>query len=363
MKTSRPWLTETLTLLVLGLTVSGILIGTSCSPSEPVSRAAAPAPTPPPSLPDDPEILATVGGDPVTLEDFEEDVRAQLASFETQYLRQRQTVIHQTVQEVVFDRLLEKEAAKRGMDKDKLLEEIDGGAKVTDAEMKAWYDQNQDRVGGRPYESVSAQIRDYLVRTKSQETQQAFVKQFEDEVSYFVGPYRVSLETEGFPAVGPEDAPITLVEFSDFECPYCGQFVSTLEQVKSEYGDRVRIVFRQFPLSIHPNAPKAAEASLCANDQGKFWEMHDWMFQNQRALHVPNLKGRAGQLGLEQKVFEECLDSGKYEEQVQADLRAGTIAGVTGTPSLFVNGIPTPSGAHPYEAVAAFIEEELSRLD
>jgi predicted DsbA family dithiol-disulfide isomerase len=365
MKTSRPWLSETLTLLALGCAVSGILILASCSPSDPVSRAAAPAPapTPSPSSPAEPEVLATVDGAPVTLADFDENVRSQLESFEAQYLRQRQTVIHQTVQQVVFDRLVEKEAARRGMDKEKLLEEINREVNVTDADMKTWYEENKGRIGGRPYESISSQIRDYLVGTRSQEARQAFLKEFHDDVSYFVGPYRANIKAEGFPTEGPEDAPVTLVEFSDFECPFCGQFVSTLDQVKSEYGDQVRIVFRQFPLSIHPNAPKAAEASLCANDQGKFWELHDWMFQNQRSLQVQNLKQRAGQMGLDQKAFDECLDSAKYRAQVEADTRAGTIAGVTGTPSLFVNGIPLPSGAQPFDAVKGFIDEELSRLD
>jgi len=313
-------------------------------------------------LPDDPDILATIDGDPVTLDDFDESVRDRLDSFESQYVRQRQTLIHETVQQVVYDRLVEKEAARRGMDKDKLIEEITSDAQVSEAEVRAWYDQNKDRISGRSYDTVADQIRQYLVSSRSQEAQLAFMKKFEDDVSYFVGPYRASIETEGAPSSGPEDAAVTLVEFSDFECPYCGQFVSTIDQVKAEYGDRVRVVFRQFPLSIHPSAPKAAEASLCANDQGEFWEMHDLMFQNQRSLHVPSLKEKAGQLGLDQSAFDECLDSGKYEEQVKEDTRAGTIAGVTGTPALFVNGIPAPSGAQPYEAVAEFIEQEFARL-
>ena len=360
MKTSRSWLTETL--LVIGL-AGAVLAG--CSPSEPVSRAAAPPPTttPPPSLPEDPEVLATIDGDPVTIDDFADSARDRLASLESQFLRQRTTVIHQTVQNVVFDKLVEKEAARRGMDKEKLLEEINTEAEVSESEVEAWYEQNRDRVGARPYNSVSAQIREYLVASQTQEAREAFVKRFEDEVSYFVGPYRAQIETEGFPAKGPADAPVTLVEFSDFECPYCGQFVSTLNEVASQYGDRVRIVFRQFPLSMHPNAPKAAEASLCANDQGKFWEMHDLMFESQRELQVPALKEKAGQLGLDQSAFDQCLDSGKYEEKVKADARAGSIAGVTGTPALFVNGIPTPEGAQPFETVAEFIEQELSRLE
>lgn len=364
-KMTRTWLTESCTLLGLGLAVCIVSTATGCSPSEPVSRAAAPTPTatPPPPQAGEPEVLATVDGDPVTLDDLDQAVRDQIASIEAQYLRQRQTVLHQTVQQAVFDRVVEKEAARRGIDKSKLLEEINSDVQVSDADMRAWYEENKSRISGRSYEMISSQIHEYLVAQQTQEARQTFMEDFEDQVSYFVGPYRVNIETEGFPAAGPADAPVTLVEFSDFECPYCGQFVSTLEQVQSEYGDKVRVVFRQFPLSIHPNAPKAAEASLCANEQGKFWEMHDLMFQDQRTLHPPALKQKAGQLGIDQGAFDQCLDSGKYAEQVEADTRAGMVAGVTGTPSLFVNGIPMPSGAQPYDAVAAFIDEELSRLD
>ena len=171
---------------------------------------------------------------------------------------------------------------------------------------------------------------------------------------------RVEVESEGYPAQGPADAPVTIVEFSDFECPFCSRVVPTLERVKEEYGDKVRLVFRHFPLSMHPNAPKAAEASMCAHDQGKFWQMHDLMFEEQKQLSVVDLKSKAERLELDTEQFNQCLDSDKYADEVQQDMQAGQQAGVTGTPAMFVNG-RLVSGAVPFEQIAPVIDSELAR--
>jgi protein-disulfide isomerase len=153
---------------------------------------------------------------------------------------------------------------------------------------------------------------------------------------------------------------VTIVEFSDFQCPYCSRLTPTLEQVMSKYGNKVRIVFRQFPLPIHDKAAKAAEAALCANEQGKFWEMHDAMFKDQGGLAVDGLKTKAATLGLNAQSFNSCLDSGKETPAVQADLKAGQQAGVQGTPAMFVNG-RFINGAQPYETIAGIIDDELKR--
>jgi protein-disulfide isomerase len=142
------------------------------------------------------------------------------------------------------------------------------------------------------------------------------------------------------PSLGKPDAPVTVIEFSDYECPFCQRhFANTLPALKKDYIDtgKLRYVFRDFPLdSIHPQARKAHEAAHCAGEQGKYWEMHDRMFKNQRALVVENLKGFARDLGLKVEVFNSCLDQGKYASTVSEDLAAGSAVGVTGTPTFFI---------------------------
>lgn len=173
----------------------------------------------------------------------------------------------------------------------------------------------------------------------------------------------VEVSDDGDPAKGDPDAPITIIEFSDFECPFCGRFNSqTLPELQKEYIDtgKARLVFRDFPLSFHANAQKASEAAECANDQGKFWEMHDIIFENQRALTNSDLKGYASQLGLDTAKFNNCLDSGEKEAEVKADLAAGSKAGVSGTPTFFVNGRKLV-GAQPFAAFKAAIDAELAK--
>ena len=313
-----------------------------------------------------PGVLATIDGSPVTREDLEELVGERLSGMDAQYQGQRYQLIESTVEKIVSDRLLEEEAKKRDVTPEALFEaEIQPNAEVSADDVTAWYEENKARLGGRPLQDVFPQIHKFLTDQQLARAQDDFVQKLAEQrnVEYLVEPFRVNLDSKGFPSMGPKDAPVTLVEFSDFECPYCSQFVGTLEQVKKNYGDQVRLVFRQFPLSNHANAPKAAEASLCAEDQDKFWPMHDLLFQEQSRLDVAALKEKASRLGLDRSGFDHCLDSGKYTEQVKKDLRAGGMVGVTGTPALFINGIPAPSGALPYEAVSAFIEDELQRLE
>jgi protein-disulfide isomerase len=177
----------------------------------------------------------------------------------------------------------------------------------------------------------------------------------------YLEPLRQKIETAGFPSKGPATAPVTLIEFSDFECPYCGGLFPTLKQVEKNYSDKLRIVYRQFPLTnIHPHAQKAAEASLCAFDQQRFWEFHDSMFGNQRELSVPDLKQRAADLKLDTAKFNECLDSGRKVAAIQSDIQAGARAGVTGTPAMFINGRML-SGNQPYSEIQGLIEDELQR--
>lgn len=181
----------------------------------------------------------------------------------------------------------------------------------------------------------------------------------------------VTMSAGDGPSLGSDAAPVTIVEFSDYQCPFCKKHVlNTMPALKSGYIDtgKVRYVFRDFPLdNIHPYARKAAEAAHCAGDQGKFWDMHDLMFQNQTTLQQDNLKGFAHELELNVEVFTACLDEGTYAKKVDADVTAGSAIGVTGTPKFFI-GRKKPDGtmvatvlkgAQPIEAFSQVIDRFL----
>jgi protein-disulfide isomerase len=165
---------------------------------------------------------------------------------------------------------------------------------------------------------------------------------------------------KGF-ARGPGDATVVIVEFSDFQCPYCKTVVATVKQVLDRYPGKVRWIFRDFPIArIHPDAPKAHEAARCAGVQGKFWEYHDVLFERSPRLSRADLQQYAGDLKLDAAAFAECLDSQRFAEAVAADIAEGGELGVSGTPTFYVNGRPLV-GAQPYQAFRNLIESELAR--
>ncbi len=180
-------------------------------------------------------------------------------------------------------------------------------------------------------------------------------------------PSRVTVNTEGAPALGQANAKVTIVEFSDFQCPFCGRhFTQTYPQLKANYIDtgKVKLVFKDFPLSFHPQAQKAAEAAHCVREQkgdAGYFAMHDKMFANQQTLSVENEKKWAREIaGVDGAKFDTCLDSGKFAQTVQQGLQEGSAAGVQGTPSFFINGVQI-SGAQPYSAFQAAIDAELAK--
>jgi protein-disulfide isomerase len=160
------------------------------------------------------------------------------------------------------------------------------------------------------------------------------------------------------PGFGPKDAELAVVLYSDFQCPFCSKAKATVDALKEKYGDRIRFVFRQFPLSFHENAKTAAEASLAAHAQGKFWEFHDAMFANQQALDRASLKTYAEKAGMDVARFEKELDEGKYSAQVEADMKLAEDVGVSGTPTMLVGTKRVPNPTDP-GSVLKLVEQEL----
>jgi len=164
------------------------------------------------------------------------------------------------------------------------------------------------------------------------------------------------------PVLGSDTAPVTIVEFSDFQCPFCKRFKDdTLDVLRSKYGDKIKIYFRHFPLeSIHPESRHGSQAALCANEQGKFWEMHDQLFLTQELISPDNSKSLAVKLGLNKEQFDSCLDSAKYDSVINTDLQDGATYGVSGTPTFFIDGWRLV-GAQPLAQFAAIIDKELGQ--
>jgi len=307
------------------------------------------------------EILAAVGDYEISRQEVEEVAPDQFI----QAKQQLHDITQRALDQAIDTKLVDLEAEKEGLDADGLVarDVLSKLPEPSEQQIDSIYNVYRDQLNNAPRDSVAPQIVDFLNRQQRGVAMQVFLAQLraQYDVKNYLEPARIEVSAIG-PSRGPEDAPITLVEFSDFECPFCVRVLPTLDQVQETYGDQVRIVYRQFPLNaIHPNAQLSAEASLCADAQGKFWEMHDAIFEARGKADADGLKTMAADLGMDSEVFGACLDSREFRDQVAADLEAGRQAGVTGTPALFING-RFLSGAQPFNVVSRVIDDELTRL-
>jgi protein-disulfide isomerase len=305
-------------------------------------------------------VAATVAGKPIAVKDVDEAVRAQLMD-----LRAREHQLRsQALDALVAQALMEKEAEARGTTPEALYgTEVESKSGVSDADAQAYYAANKARFGAATEADALAKIKAGLGQQRQNERRAAFASELRAkyEVKVLLEPYRVPVELGGAPVRGNPKAPITIIEFSDFQCPYCVRARPSVARVRQVYGDQVRFAFRHYPLDFHQQAEKAGEGAACAGEQGKFWEMHDLLWENTAKLQVPDLKAHAVTLGLDAAAFGTCLDSGRYSQLVEGDLQAGQGYGVSGTPAFFVNGRPLV-GAQPFEAFAQVIDDELLRL-
>jgi len=309
------------------------------------------------------EPLAEVDGVPVSAEEVEKAIGASLGKLQEQIFNLKR----QKLEELINATLLTREARKRGVSVPALLdaEVTSKVALVTEQEVEAFYEANKTRIQGDPVaarQQIRINLQNQRLATKKQEFFQLL--RSNAKIAVYLKPppvHRVEVSTNGAPSKGPVKAPVTIVKFEDFHCPFCKKVQPTLAQVLSKYGEKVRLVHRDFPIDgIHPAARKAHEAARCANEQGKFWQYHDVLYANAPKADAADLKSYAREVGLDVPAFEKCVANGEFRDVVQKDVEEGTRLGVNGTPAFFING-RLLSGAEPIERFAAIIDDEISR--
>jgi protein-disulfide isomerase len=314
-----------------------------------------------------PENAARVGSRTITTKELDDRWRADDPASQSDATQKLYDGRRAALDAIIADMLLTEAAKKKNITAEAYeTEEVTKRVKpVTDAEVVSFFQANVNQMQGRPLEVMAPAINRYLTEQRRAEARQALITELRKagpEVRVLIDAPRRDVDVENTdPSLGRASAPVTLIEFSDFQCPFCQRVAPTLKKVRETYGDKVRIVWKDFPLTqIHPQAFKAGEAAHCAGDQGKYWEYHDRLFANQGQLQPEELKQHATALGLDAAAFNACLDSSKYGERVRDGVAQGTRLGVNSTPTIYINGRML-SGAQPYETFVSVIDEELSR--
>jgi len=309
------------------------------------------------------DTVAEVEGETIGRQELEQSVSAQLARLD----EQRFALLSGRLDELIAERLLAREAQKRGISVDQLLtaEVATKTPTVTDDDVTGFIVDNRSRLPQMAEADLRGRIKDYLAAQRADQARDSYVATLRAraKVATYLQeptPMRVNVSAaKGF-GRGPEGASVVLVEFSDFGCPYCKTVVPTLKQLLAQYPDKIRWIFRDFPIAnLHPAAPKAHEAARCAGAQGKFWEYHDLLFERSPKQSPEELKQYAKDLQLDAAEFERCLESNVQGPAVDADIQDAQRLGISGTPMFFINGRAL-IGAQPLAAFQKVVESELA---
>ncbi len=319
------------------------------------------------------ELLAEIDGEKITWGDIEKEASPQLTMLEQKYEKDVFSLKMAYLQQKVGEKLLAKEAGKQSLTVPQLMQKemMVRQTAPTDKEVEEFYNQNKKILELRfPQESKKQhmeKIKDFISRQKRAQTEYAYVNELQNKYSVVIhleSP-RVEVSVDDDPSRGPAKAPVTIVEFSDFTCQFCSQAYLTVKKVMDnpKFKDKIKFVYRDSPAQQRPASFPAAMAAQCANDQGKFWEYHDKLFENSQDLTPAKLKELSKTVGLDETKFNTCLDSKKYESEVGKDLEDGFKVGVTGTPTFFVNGlkINIPPGDQGVLALEEVVNKELGR--
>jgi len=301
------------------------------------------------------QVVARVSGTDLTLSDLQQDEGGKLLQAEYQYyLNERKAL-----EELIDNRLLGDEARKKNFTLEQLLEtEVYKGVKdPTEDQLEVYYEGLDTQ---EPYQSVREDVLQHIRELRRTKARAAYVDQLRKQakINVMLMPPSAQVNVSKAYARGSDNAPVVLVEFADYQCPYCQKVNPQIQQLKKEYGDSLTVIFKDFPLPMHHGSEKAAEASRCAGEQGKFWEYHDVLFYS-KLLDVDALKEHARVLKLDGDRFDTCLDSGAETGAVKKDLDEAKSLGLTGTPSFFVNG-HFFSGVVDYAALKDIVNQQLN---
>jgi protein-disulfide isomerase len=305
-------------------------------------------------------VLAQIGGHKITQQEVDSKIKVQLYDARKEALDQ-----------MVDDYLLQRAAQKEKLSvSDYVKREVDDkvAADINDATAKKFYDENKDKIPAIKSAGSYDKIKDRLIaalrqRGAQQQHEQLIARLRKDGgAKILLEPPRinVNMSAAGHPTLGPKNAPVTVIEFADFQCPFCKRSEDAVKAIHEKYGDRIQLVFMDFPLSFHPHAMPAANAARCANAQGKFWQYHDALFADQSKLEPTDLKATAKTLGLDTAKFNACFDKNQYGDAIQKDLEEGHKLNVNGTPTFFIDGREIV-GAQPPENFVSIIDQELAK--
>ena len=309
-----------------------------------------------------PSVVAKVKGLKITKAELEKGIESDL--FEARmkvYEIQREKL-----KGLIIEKLMEGDPKKKGLSNDQYLEKyiLKGKGNPTEDDIKAFI-KERNIPATQVNDHTKDRIRKFLGHLKKKELIDEWLESNQKSglISILLPkPKRpvFKLQVGKAPFQGDKNAKVTLVEFSDFQCPFCAKGATLIKDIKKKYGDKVKVVFKNFPLPFHKHAQVAAEASLCANEQGQnlFWKLHDHMFENQNLLKKAELIDSSGKLGLKKEPFQKCLEARRYTAQVKADMEEGKAVGVRSTPTFFVNG-KMVTGAQPIKVFTDLIDEDL----
>ena len=308
-----------------------------------------------------PTVVATVDGIPITLGEVDLRAADRLASIrQEEYEARRDTIVEMTT-----EKLMEKEAAARGVTVGDLLRvEVDAkAAPVKPEEVAASYEQNKERFAGRPRDQAIAGL-DHAMRKRNLDARRsAFREELRSRANVKVSleaPRQDVVVPPGSPVLGPATAAVTILEFADYQCPYCMRAEETVAEILKDYQGKVRFVHRDFPLPNHDRAFVAARASRCAGEQGHFWDYRRSLLQAPGDFTDQDFQKRATGLGLDGKTFTSCLQSERHDAAIKESQEEGVKAGVNATPTFFFNG-RMQTGAPPIKEFRRIVEEELAR--